>query len=137
MHLLIIRLCLDFGLLVLIWIIQLVVYPSFKYYLRVQLFEWHQKYTRQITNIVLPLMLGQLVCAGIQLWNGFNWYTGSSCLIIGLLWGSTFLQFVPLHHQIDKEGFKEEVLEQLVQKNWFRTWLWTMLFFISLVKVIS
>ena len=50
----------DFGLLVLIWMVQLVVYPGFKYYQRERLLEWHARYTSRISYIVGPLMLGQL-----------------------------------------------------------------------------
>lgn len=129
------RLLFDFGLLVLIWIVQLVVYPGFKYYKREGLQEWHHRYTVQISYIVFPLMLGQLLVTGIQLWNKLSWYTLGSLLIIVLLWGSTFLQFVPLHNKISKGGFNEKTIVQLVRKNWFRTALWTALFFMSLAFI--
>jgi DMSO reductase anchor subunit len=129
------RLLFDFGLLVLIWIIQLVVYPGFKYYRREELLEWHHRYTVQISYIVFPLMLGQLLVTGIQLWNKLSWYTLGSLLIIVLLWSSTFLQFVPLHNKISREDFNEKTIVQLVRKNWFRTALWTALFFMSLAFI--
>jgi len=130
------RVLFDFGLLILIWIVQLVVYPSFKYYQQDRLLEWHKKYTGQITYIVLPLMLGQLLISGIQLWNALNWYSGISFLIIVLLWGSTFLQFVPMHNKISKGVFNQKTLEQLVLRNWLRTFLWTTLFCLSFAKLL-
>ncbi len=129
------RLLFDFGLLVLIWIVQLVVYPSFRYYHREQLLEWHQKYTVRITYVVLPLMLGQLLLSAIQLWLGVSWYTGTSIVTIVLLWGLTFLQFVPLHNKISKADFDENTTLKLVQKNWLRTFLWTALFCLSLANL--
>lgn len=131
--LLVFRLIVDFGLLVLIWVVQLVIYPSFKYYKRTQLLEWHRRYTLQITYIVLPLMLSQLLLSGIQLWKAITWYSGSSFLIVILLWVSTFLQFVPLHNKIANDNFNEQILGQLVKKNWLRTILWMSLFLISVV----
>ena len=56
----IIRLLVDFGLLVLIWIIQLIIYPSFLFYRAKELITWHKMYTKAIALIVIPLMLGQL-----------------------------------------------------------------------------
>ena len=88
------RLLFDFGLVVLIWLVQLVVYPGFKYYQREQLLKWHPLYTVQITFVVLPLMFGQLILSVIQLWERLDWYTGISFIVIVLLWGLTFLQFV-------------------------------------------
>ena len=127
------RLLFDFGLLVLIWIVQLVVYPSFRYYQREQLIKWHKKYTAQITYVVFPLMLGQLLWSGLQLLHGVSWYTSISFLVVILLWISTFLQFIPLHNKISREDFNDDTTLQLVQKNWLRTVGWTGLFVISLL----
>ena len=136
MTLSLIRMLLDFGLVVLIWIIQLVVYPGFGYYNQESLLEWHNKYTQRITYVVLPLMLGQLLISGIQLWNVTSFYTVSSFLIVILLWASTFLQFVPLHNDISEGNFSKKTIKGLVKKNWLRTGLWTLLFFISIVEMI-
>jgi len=129
------RLLVDFGLLVLIWIVQLVVYPGFGYYQRESLVKWHQKYTLQITYVVFPLMVTQLLLSGIQLWHTVSWYSGSSFLVVILLWVSTFLQFVPLHNKISEGYFDEKTTLQLVDKNWLRTFLWTVLFFMSLYNI--
>jgi uncharacterized membrane protein YjfL (UPF0719 family) len=131
------RLLLDFGLLVLIWMVQLVIYPSFKYYSQEKLIEWHNSYSLRISYVVFPLMFTQLIISGIQLWDIFSWYTVGSFLIIVLLWGSTFLQFIPLHNKISKGNFDERTTEQLVKKNWWRTILWTTLCLISFAKVLN
>lgn len=122
------RLLFDFGLVVLIWMVQLIVYPSFIYYSKADLIPWHNIYTGKITLIVLPLMLGQLIVAGLQMSQNLNWYTGISLLIILILWGSTFLVFVPLHGDISSHTFDEQTLTQLVNRNWVRTILWSLLF---------
>ena len=126
------RLLFDFGLLVLIWIIQLVVYPGFNYYRKEELLEYHHRYTVQISYIVFPLMLGQLIVTGIQLWIELSWYTLGSLVLIILLWGLTFLQFLPLHNKISRGDNNEKIVVKLARKNWFRTVLWTALFFMSL-----
>lgn len=127
------RLLLDFGLAVLIWIVQLVVYPSFLFYRREDLLNWHGDYTQKITYVVLPLMLGQLLAGGLQLARSVSWYTAFSAVVILSLWLLTFLVFVPLHGQIASGAFDEQTLSRLVQWNWLRTALWTLLFVAGLV----
>lgn len=133
MNLPLLRLLFDFGLFVLIWMIQLLVYPSFKHYGKEQLLEWHKQYTSRITIIVIPLMFGQLVTTGIQVWQDPTWYSISSFIIVSLLWILTFVQFVPLHTKISSDEASPEVLESLVQRNWLRTFLWSLLLFMSLM----
>jgi hypothetical protein len=135
MTLAIIRILFDVGLLVLIWIVQRVVYPSFTYYTRDGLMKWHDKYTQRITFVVLPLMLGQVIVSGLQLWRIASWYTIISFVIILLLWASTFLKFVPLHHKISKGDFNKNTLTDLIRYNWIRTALWTILFLLSIVEI--
>ena len=42
----------DAGLVVLIWMVQLIIYPSFLHYDN-NLVEWHHKYTSRIALIVV------------------------------------------------------------------------------------
>ena len=128
------RLLFDFGLVVLIWLVQLVIYPSFKYYQSEDLPKWHKHYTLRVSYVVLPLMLAQLIIVGLQLWGSFTFYTISSFIIVLMLWASTFLFFVPLHNQIGTYEFDKTTIKKLVNKNWFRTILWTLLFLISYIK---
>ncbi len=130
----IIRLLIDFGFVVLIWAVQLVIYPSFVYYTKARLVEWHRSYTKRVTYIVLPLMFSQLIVCTIQLWQTVNWYTCLSLILILILWFLTFRVFVPLHFSIDHNRPVENVCEKLVTKNWSRTVLWTVLFLISLLN---
>ncbi len=127
------RLLIDFGFVVLIWAVQLVIYPSFGFYTKDNLFIWHKSYTARVTIIVLPLMFSQLILSCMQLWEIQNWYTILSLVFVITLWLQTFLIFVPLHQSIDKNEPVENVCNKLVNKNWTRTVLWTFLFVISIV----
>ena len=127
------RLLFDFGLVVLIWLVQLVIYPSFKYYQAEDLVKWHKHYTLRVSYVVLPLMLAQLIIVGLQLWGSFTFYTISSFIIVLMLWASTFLFFVPLHNRISKGDNDQATTLQLVKKNWLRTILWTLLFVFSII----
>ena len=122
----ILKLLFDFGLFVLIWLVQLVVYPSFSYYQKKDLLQWHKKYTLRISYIVIPLMLGQLILSVIQNIRMFTILNVLSLSLILIICLSTFLQFVPLHHKISSNNFNYKTLKGLVQRNWFRTILWTL-----------
>lgn len=131
------RLLIDFGFVILIWAVQLVIYPSFGFYQPVNLLKWHKLYTIRVTYIVLPLMFSQLSISSLQLWQQQNWYTVTSLIIISILWLLTFLIFVPLHQSIDNNDPAENVCHKLVKKNWARTMLWTLLFILSLIYSLS
>jgi len=118
----------DFGLVILIWMVQLVVYPSFAAFQTENLIEWHSLYMVRITYIVLPLMLGQAFFATIQGYRNRTVYTMGSLLLVVLLWMLTFTIFVPLHNEIASGDFSSETLNELVSKNWIRTTLWSFLF---------
>lgn len=126
-----IRLLIDAGFLVLIWAVQLVIYPSFSYYEKTNLLIWHRSYTKRVTVIVLPLMFGQFILGIIHLWQLQDWYTTISIVIIIFLWLLTFLVFVPLHQSIDNNKPVTNVCKKLVNYNWIRTFLWSCLFIIS------
>lgn len=133
----IIRLLLDFGLVVLIWIIQRIVYPSFLHYNIGNLVRWHKIYTSRFSAIVIPLMFGQLGISIYQVLTQTSFYTVSSFIIIVLIWISTFWIFVPIHSIISNENSSENDLVSLVNKNWMRTILWTLLFIYSFFEVLD
>ncbi len=128
-----VRLLTDFGLLVLIWVIQLIIYPGFLYYSKDNLQVWHRKYTTLITYLVAPLMLAQLGLSLYQISMVVTLYTMASLLIISIIWLVTFLLFVPIHNAISKGTSNEEMVGSLVRKNWLRTVLWTILFVMSVI----
>ena len=126
-----VRLLVDFGLLILIWIVQLIIYPSFSHFSKEDLVEWHRKYTALMGFIVVPLMLSEL---GIYLVTLFTkptlWNIVGMVLVIAI-WVMTFVQFVPMHNAISKGQVDENLLEKLVKTNWGRTLLWSILFILG------
>ena len=134
MNLELLRLLSDFGLLVLIWLVQLVIYPSFLYFDKESLLAWHKKYTVGISLLVIPLLFGQLATAVLQLFEGASLYTTVSILFIGAVWVSTFTQFVPIHNKIAQGVCEKPVLQKLVTRNWLRTFLWTTIFIFSFLN---
>lgn len=131
-----IQLVIDFGFAVLIWAVQLIIYPSFKYYGTENLVKWHRIYTMRVTYIVLPLMFTQLIITIINVWNQLNIISISSLTIVLILWLLTFIVFVPIHQKIDNETAVSNDLDELISKNQYRTFLWTVLFLLSLINFV-
>lgn len=137
MNLIIAKLLIDFGLVILIWMIQLMVYPSFKYCSKEELQKWHKKYTFRIACMVIPLMFGQLFIYGYQVFKYQSAYHILGLAIVILLWIITFRTFVPLHNTISNHEQTNETLVNLVRKNWDRTGLWTVLCVLSIIDFMS
>ncbi|MFD0861617.1 hypothetical protein ACFQ1M_05325 [Sungkyunkwania multivorans] len=123
-------------MMVLIWIVQRIIYPSFLYYSKENLIIWHRQYTKRFAFIVAPLMLVQLAVAVFDILSP-DIYATLSITMITALWLSTFLMFVPVHNAISKGRTNTEMLLQLVRKNWLRTILWTLLFALSLLHFLN
>ncbi len=125
----------DFGLVVLIWMVQLIAYPSFRFFQKSDLLVWHDYYTKMITLFVVPLMFGQL---GLHLYgmikSSFSWPQVVSFMMIIGVWLITFLKAVPLHGYIGAGENVQASVESLIRVNWIRTVLWSLVFAISLWK---
>lgn len=128
----------DFGLLVLIWLVQLIIYPSLCAFSSDEaLWKWHSIYTKRIAYIVIPLMIGQVILWSLQLFDGFTIYIAIRGFLILIVWVVTFTIFVPLHQKIANKIKMQQNARALVLKNGWRTCIWTLLFLIHLFEVIS
>ena len=122
------RIAVDFGLVVLIWLVQLIIYPGFRYYNPAELAIWHPKYSNLITLVVGPLILAQVGLVGWDVLNRFSWLTVASAILVGLMWASTAFQAIPMHNIITASDTSPETLARLVNVNWVRTVGWTVIF---------
>lgn len=109
----------------LIWVIQLVHYPSFSYAARESFTAFHEFHATRITWIVGPVMTLELITAVALCLSGasspFWWLNLGGVLAI---WASTAFLSVPYHNQL-AAGFNPEAANALVTTNWPRTVLWT------------
>ena len=118
------NLLITWSLIGLIWVIQLVHYPSFAYVDEDLFSNFHRHHTFSISLIVMPLMLLEVTIAAFLLYQHGHWtYLVPFLLVIGI-WLATFLIAVPLHNQL-ANGKDIILINQLVQTNWIRTILWT------------
>ena len=124
----------DFGLVVFIWTIQLIVYPSFRYFPSNSLLKWHEVYTCAVSVIVMPLMIAQVVLHGWRMYTYFSLVHLLTLLLVLSTWGVTFVVFVPLHSKISLNKELVQSLAKLVTYNWIRTVLWVLIFFIGLLS---
>ena len=127
----------SFGLVVLIWLVQLIIYPNFQYLSNSQRIQWHRFYTPRITIIVAPLMILQLITATYLLFLDLTLLNSIATLLIVLNWLITFIYFVPLHAKIDRNNIDKGSLKSLVHVNWYRTVLWSCIFLIVLTEYLT
>ena len=125
----------DFGLLILIWLVQLVIYPGFTFYATEDLKVWHQKYTSAVTIVVFPLMVSQLVLSLYSLISAADTFHLVHILLVLTAWAHTFIIAAPLHQKIERSDDPKEVAKSLVSKNKWRVLIWTLAFLLSLKNI--
>lgn len=123
----------NFGLLVLVWLVQLIIYPSFAHIGATEFTSWHREYVGKISVVVTPLILIQmlLVLRLIYLIPALKYFLMLVCLAV--IWISSFSLSVPCHKKLRKIGKDPAVIKRLVRTNWVRTILWTAVFLTGLI----
>jgi fatty-acid desaturase len=118
----------TFFLTGVIWVVQLVQYPSFAFIARGTFTKYHDDYRFWITPVVAPAMIFELLTSAFLVY-----YTpaniNSKLVWLGLaltvlVWASTFFIQVPLHEKLAR-GFDAETHAALVNTNWLRTASWS------------
>ena len=110
-----------------IWVIQIVHYPSF-HFIEKELYTAFQKFhMNKISIIVIPIMLAELI-TGMMLFldrGSKSPFLIISFVILVLIWLITGVFFSKAHNEL-MTGYQELVVNQLVVMNWIRTLLWTL-----------
>ncbi len=123
----------DFGMCVVLWLVQLVIYPSFLRIQDSQLIAWHKAYTFRVSFVIMPLMLSQLGFSVYAVIVDTNWQGWLVLCLVLTCWGLTFFLSVPLHQKIDCGDPAQAIRRRLIQTNWPRTILWTMIFALGIL----
>jgi hypothetical protein len=129
------RFTVDFGLVILIWITQLIVYPSFHVIDPIKFIQWHKQYTDRIGYIAGPLMLLQVVLITIQCFTLGGPLPAVSGGLVAASWYITFRHAVPIHGQLSANGYSNELVDELIRMNRLRTILWMAVFILSCVDI--
>ena len=121
----------NFGMGLVIWLVQLILYPGLAHYPPAHLVAWHRSYTRLISFFVIPLMLVQ---AGLLLQAALNGAAAPNAMLamVALAWAVTFKFSVPLHRRIANNEDPTAAVSLLIRTNWPRTILWTAVFLLGL-----
>ncbi len=122
----------SFGLAVLIWLVQVVIYPTFASIDRDRFVRWHAGYTRAVTWVVAPLMFTQVAILGWLAVSRPSPRVGLASVTVAVAWIATFTLSVPAHDKLQANGLDGDVVVRLVATNWIRTVAWTLAFLFSL-----
>jgi hypothetical protein len=118
------NLIVTFGLLVLIWIVQILHYPLFSYLAQDSFSEAMAFHQKHIFVIVMPLMLIEAFLAIFLVVQDASLVNALALAIVLFVWTSTFLFQVPLHKKLLFRR-DDKNLSSLIKSNWIRTILWS------------
>jgi hypothetical protein len=127
-----IRLFVDTAMLMLIWLVQLVIYPAFEYVSAERFKEWHDRYMRTISFFVVPLMLLQGLLVYFQCTAAWGLMPCISAAALLLAFGTTFTLSVPCHRKLHEMGNLPALTRILVRTNWIRTAAWSVVWLSAL-----
>ena len=120
------NLAVSWGLLILIWLVQLIVYPGFQRIPAEDFPSFHKWYALRISSVVLPLMISEL---GLIAWwvlsDNHSIASVLSGVFVFIVWLSTFVFQIPIHNQLKTEK-NDMLIRRLVSTNWIRTVAWTL-----------
>jgi hypothetical protein len=110
----------------LIWTIQRLHYPAFGYVSDDRFIKFHEYHSKNITFIVLPVMLLELATAIlIEITATQSSIPLMNLILLILIWLCTFFVSVPIHNSLVR-GKNPLFVERLILTNWLRTILWSL-----------
>ena len=112
-----------------IWIVQILHYPTFLFINKKQYTDFQQFHMNKISYIIVPIMAVELF-SGLGILfiiqeQQISFYVSFALLI--LIWMITGLLFTKYHSYLSKK-YNEETILQLIRFNWIRTLFWTIRF---------
>ncbi len=109
-----------------IWLVQVVHYPSFNFIDKNFYSDFQNFHIKRISFIVIPVMLLELV-SGLILIFLDNRHSTPSLISFGILiliWIITGLFFAKAHQDLIA-GYDREIVKKIIKLNWIRTLLWS------------
>lgn len=116
----------SWGLLLIIWMVQVIIYPGLFRVSPKEFVSYHSWYALRITAIVLPLMISEVILTvGWLILEPVTIYSAFAATFVFFIWLSTFTLQVPIHKQL-QSGKDIMLIRRLVNSNWIRTFAWSM-----------
>ena len=116
----------SWGLCILIWMVQVIIYPGYRQIPSKVFISYHRWYAIRISAVVIPLMLCEMVIAIVWLsLDIYSLFGLISAILIVIIWLSTFLLQVPMHKCL-QSGKDDACIGRLVNTNWIRTIAWSL-----------
>lgn len=110
-----------------IWIMQLVHYPSFNF-INVEEYKSFQEFhMKRISLIVIPFMIIELTSGVLIFWiyQTDNIFFNISLFCLFFIWFLTAILFSKMHQKLTW-GYQISIVTKLVNLNWLRTISWTL-----------
>ena len=114
----------SLAMTLIIWFVQLVHYPAFKWGDKETFPQFMLDHQRRISVIVLPFMLGELLTMLVLMKQNQSSWVWAAAALLAVIWVSTFALQVPCHRSLT-EGYNVEIINRLVLSNWIRTGAWS------------
>ena len=110
-----------------IWVIQLVHYPTFHFVELKQYTTFQRFHMARISYVVIPAMLTELftlILIVISM-DKIDTLIAVSAILLIFIWLMTAVFFSGVHQKLTL-GYDQTVVDKLVKLNWGRTLLWTL-----------
>lgn len=135
-HIAVTNFALTWFMVGLIWLIQIVNYPLFRFVEKKDFVNYHKSHVKRITPIVSSIMTLEACIAVLLLMIPTN-DTNKGLALINLLflagiWLSTALLQLPMHNKLNILN-NSRTINQLIISNWSRTVLWSLKGFLGWV----
>ena len=110
-----------------IWVIQLVHYPSFHFVELKQYNTFQRFHMSRISYVVIPAMLTELFTLILIIisMDQIDTLVLASAILLIFIWLMTAVFFSGVHQKLTL-GYDQTVVDKLVKLNWGRTLLWTL-----------
>ena len=108
----------------LLFMTQFITYPTFLHIDKDKFSEYHRKYVNNISFIVAPVMLIELLTLSLIAYFSSEFLIIKSLILLLVIWLTTFFIMITSHNRISKSFNKKEIIS-LINYNWVRTILWS------------
>lgn len=128
-QILLVHMCATWGMVGVIWFVQLVHYPLLGNVGTDKFVEYERLNVTRTGWVVIPLMLSEattaLLLAVLRPDEVLSWQIYSGLVLLLIIWLSTAMLQVPCHQQL-LTTWDARTHRRLVRSNWIRTVAWTL-----------